>query len=289
MQKIIRWFLNFLVFSNLFIAFAAAAQVAFTYQILNTEPNVWLIKLVFFATFTFYNFSILLAKPKNTSTSSSKRASWIFAHQGFLISASLTAMVAAILIALKLKMSTQLLLALLAILSASYNLPLFKINQQKTGLRSVPGIKLLLIAGVWSASTVVLPILESGTLILNSSEIVVLIFHRLLFVAAITIPFDIRDRYQDKIYALKTIPVLLGTQKSELICQILLALSIILFGIFSRFTGEIFSVNLLITAFAGWLIIKAQWQKNDYYYFLCLDGLLILPWIFIQSIQYLTT
>lgn len=289
MQKIIRRFLNFLVFSNLFIAFAAAAQVAFTYQILNTEPNVWLIKLVFFATFTFYNFSILLAKPKNTSTSSSKRASWIFAHQGFLISASLTAMVAAILIALKLKMSTQLLLALLAILSAAYNLPLFKINQQKTGLRSVPGIKLLLIAGVWSASTVVLPILESGTLILNSSEIVVLIFHRLLFVAAITIPFDIRDRYQDKIYALKTIPVLLGTQKSELICQILLALSIILFGIFSRFTGEIFSVNLLITAFAGWLIIKAQWQKNDYYYFLCLDGLLILPWIFIQSIQYLTT
>lgn len=289
MQKIIRRFLNFLVFSNLFIAFAAAAQVAFTYQILNTEPNVWLIKLVFFATFTFYNFSILLAKPKNTSTSSSKRASWIFAHQGFLISASLTAMVAAILIALKLKMSTQLLLALLAILSAAYNLPLFKINKQKTGLRSVPGIKLLLIAGVWSASTVVLPILESGTLILNSSEIVVLIFHRLLFVAAITIPFDIRDRYQDKIYALKTIPVLLGTQKSELICQILLALSIILFGIFSRFTGEIFSVNLLITAFAGWLIIKAQWQKNDYYYFLCLDGLLILPWIFIQSIQYLTT
>lgn len=286
MQKTIRQVVNFLLFSNLFIAFAAAAQVAFTYQILAISPNYLIITLVFLGTLGFYNFSILLAKPKNQVNAVFKKAHWVFANQGVIIALSLVAVLAAIIIALKLNLEAQLLLVILAILSAAYNLPLFKINNQKTGLRNIAGMKLLIIAGVWALSTVLLPVVETGITSLNTLELFILIIQRFLFIAAITLPFDIRDSAQDKRYALKTIPVLIGKQKSEQLCQLLLVLSVILFASIYRFFNEILMVNFLITAIAEWLILRAKWQKNEYYYFLYLDGLLIMPWLFIQGVHY---
>src|SRR5690606_11789657 len=43
-----------------------------------------------------------------------------------------------------------------------------------------------------------------------------------LFVVAITIPFDIRDIYQDRYYGLKTIPVLFGERKALALSTLLL-------------------------------------------------------------------
>lgn len=177
------------------------------------------------------------------------------------------------------------LLLLLAGIALAYNLPLFKFKRQKTGLRNIPGLKLLLIAGVWAASTVLLPILATAEIQINKLQTLILLAQRFLFVAAITLPFDIRDIDQDKAYALKTIPVQLGKQKTWVLSQIFLASSIILLGLFSNFYGIAFLSHALVAAFAGWLITRSGAQKNEYYYFLYLDGLLIVPAILTQTFQ----
>src|SRR5690606_9612993 len=99
------------------------------------------------------------------------------------------------------------------------------------GLRNIPGLKLFLIAIVWALSCVLLPILELETSILAGTTVndtILLITKRLLFIAAITVPFDIRDMYQDRNSDLKTIPVLLGEQRSLWVCQALLLIYLLL-------------------------------------------------------------
>lgn len=104
---------------------------------------------------------------------------------------------------------------------------------------------------------------------------------RFLFFAAITIPFDVRDIFQDKAFAIKTIPVLFGEKKAYLISQMMLAGSflILLFQFqTSGFTTDFFATAGIILL-AAWLIFKSKWEKNEYYYFLYLDGVLILQYL----------
>ena len=45
-------------------------------------------------------------------------------------------------------------------------------------------------------------------------EITILIAERFLFIGALTIPFDIRDLFEDRQSGLKTVPVVWGEKKS---------------------------------------------------------------------------
>lgn len=281
MQKQAKSVIDGIIFSNTFIALAAAAQVGYTYQMLGLKPDLRIIALMFFATMAFYNFSILLSKPLNPAQSPYRRTRWIFAHQRLIVSLSFIAISGTIILGLLLPFRAQLLLLFLALLSAGYNLPLFKISKQKISLRNIPGIKLFLIALVWSLSTLALPLLiskQTEMLLISPSGILFLI-QRLLFIAAITIPFDIRDRYQDRIYGLKTLPILLGEKKAYVVCQLLLIASLLIGASIFPSQSAAFATLLISTLLAGWLIFRSQSKKNEYYYFLYLDGVLILPFL----------
>ena len=97
---------------------------------------------------------------------------------------------------------------------------------------------------------------------------------------ALTIPFDIRDLYQDKSHALLTLPVRLGEKKAQQLCFLLLAAASGLGWAVFYLPGWIaMSLFSLLTA---WLIFSYRWEKNEYYYFLWLDGALLLPWLILQ-------
>jgi len=210
--------LDFLLFSNLFIAICAVAQGLVTYHLLKTEPSKYVLAFVFFSTLLVYNLSMLLAKPKEPQKSPFKRVRWIFSHHRLTISITLIAALCIIPLGLLyLSFEGKILMAFIGIISIAYNLPFLSINNKKIGLRNIPGIKLFLISFVWATSCVLLPIVElESTHQINVplSETVLLVAKRFLFICAITIPFDIRDLFQDKLYELKTIPVMLGEKKS---------------------------------------------------------------------------
>jgi 4-hydroxybenzoate polyprenyltransferase len=287
-SSIVRAFLDFVLFSNIFIALCSVAQAMVTYQLLDVKPQKHILALLFFATLAQYNFSILLSKPKNPQESRFRRVRWIFSHYRLMISLTIVSILSLIPLILFLSIPSQILLFFIGVLSVAYALPIFSLHDKKFGLRNIPGIKLFLIALVWSLSTVLLPILEldsSTVFYISSSDTILLVAKRFLFVAAITIPFDIRDLFQDKSSALKTIPVMLGEKNAYLFCQALLGAYLVLLFLFRESFDKNFFALTLTIVLSGWLIFKSNFLKNEYYYFLYLDGTLILQFLMLLLVN----
>lgn len=290
MKKLYSQVLDFLLFSNVFIAFCAVAQVLVTYQLLHVKPDKHVLALIFFATLAMYNYSILLAKPKNPEKSPFRRIRWIFSHAQLTITISVIAVLSLIPLALSLSVPSQILLFFLAFISIAYNLPVFSFNDKKFGLRNIPGIKLFLIALTWSLSCVLLPVLELESreiVAVSTRDTILLIAKRFLFVAAITVPFDIRDLFQDRTYELKTIPVMLGERKAYFICLLLLIIYLVLLFLFNKQFDSNFIGHTLTIILTVWLIFKSEWERNEYYYFFFLDGTLILQYLVLLFCSFL--
>jgi 4-hydroxybenzoate polyprenyltransferase len=282
--------LDFLLFSNIFISFGAAAQGLVTYHLLNKPINLSIILFLFFSTILTYNFSILIQKPKNPQQSAFKRVRWIFSHYKLNVGFTLVSALSLLFIFIKLSFQVQILAAVLGVLSIGYALPIFSINGKKLGLRNIPGLKLFLIALVWALSAVLIPILElqqTHQLEISNENTSILIIKRFLFIVAITIPFDIRDMFQDKVYGLKTIATVFGERKAFLACQFMLGSYLILLFLFNKdgFSNDFFALATTILL-SGWLIFKSKWKKNEHYYFLYLDGILILQYIMLLLFKF---
>lgn len=283
--------LDFLLFSNLFIACCAVAQGLVTYYLLNFPPDTYVLAFVFFSTLLVYNLSMLLAKPKEPQKSPFKRVRWIFSHHRLIISITLIAILCIIPLGLLyLSFQAKLLMIFVGLIAIAYNVPFLSLNQKKIGLRNLPGIKLFLIAFVWAVSCVLLPIIElehNYGIPIALSEIILLVAKRFLFICAITIPFDIRDLFQDKLYELKTIPVMLGEKKAWIFCQALLVAYLVLLVLFTK-TIDFNVIGLALTiVLTGWLIFKSNIKKNEYFYFLFLDGTMILQFLILWGFSFL--
>lgn len=281
-MKQLRHALDFLLFSNLFMALCAVAQALVTYHLLNAKPDNYVLGLLFSSTLALYNFSILLSKPANPEKSPFKRVRWFFLHYRLMISITIIAVLSLVPLALFLSTTSLFLLLFLGVLSIAYNLPLFSINEKRFGLRNIPGIKLFLIALVWSMSCVLLPVLElesHPSIAVSTRDTILLLAKRFLFIAALAVPFDIRDLFQDRTNELKTIPVMLGEKKAYLFCLLLLGIYVILLLLFTGLPDLNFTGLMLTAVLAGWLIFKSDWKKNEYYYFFFLDGILIMQYL----------
>ena len=275
--------LDFLLFSNIFIAFCAVSQGLVTYYLLKLEPDKYVLTFLFFSTLLVYNLSMLLSKPKEPQKSPFKRVRWIFSHHRLTISITLIAILSIIPLSLwHLSFLSQLLMAFIGLIALAYNFPFLKLNDKKISLRNLPGIKLFLIGIVWATSCVLLPIIQidsTSDISFPITETLLLVAKRFLFICAITIPFDIRDLFQDKLYELKTIPVMLGEKKAWLVCQALLVLYLVLLILFTK-ELNLNVIGLALTIFlTGWLIFKSNIKRNEYYYFFFLDGTMILQFL----------
>ncbi len=275
--------LDFLLFSNLFIGVCAVAQGMVTYYLLAAPPDKYILMFLGCSTVLIYNLSMLLSWPAQPQQSPFKRVRWIHSHYRLTISLTLISALCVIPLALwYLNFQAQILMLFTGLIAVAYNFPFLTIHQKKIGLRNIPGIKLFLIGFVWAVSCVLLPILNIEHvhgISIPLNETILLVAKRFLFICAITIPFDIRDLFQDKLYELKTIPVLFGEKKAWLFCQFLLVVYLILLWLFSK---EINSDVIALTAtifLSGWLIFKSTIQRNEYFYFLYLDGTLLLQWL----------
>lgn len=283
LKKVIYSVLDFLLFSNLFIAVCAVAQGLITYHLLKVPADKYVLAFIFFATIGLYNFSMLLSKPKKPEDSPFKRVRWIFSHHRMIISITLISLLCLVpLFLLYLSIESKLLMLFTGLVAVGYNIPFLTLNNENIGLRNIPGIKLFLIAMVWAVSCVLLPIMElqhSNQLNITPGDTLLLVFKRFLFVAAITVPFDIRDLFQDKLYALKTIPVMLGEKRAYIFCQFLLLGYLLLLLLFRQATNPDIAAVILNLAVTGWLIFKSNIKKNEYYYFLYLDGTMLLQYV----------
>jgi 4-hydroxybenzoate polyprenyltransferase len=130
----------------------------------------------------------------------------------------------------------------------------------------------------------VLEVLHRNADYISMRDTTILIAKRFLFIGALTIPFDIRDLFDDRKMGLKTIPVVWGEKKAYLFCQVLLAGYVALLFLFKHngLTTDFWALTTT-TVLTGWLIFKSAWKKDEYYYFFYMDGVLILQYVILVA------
>ncbi|MEO8147421.1 MAG: hypothetical protein ABI723_07280 [Bacteroidia bacterium] len=93
-------------------------------------------------------------------------------------------------------------------------------------IRKIYFAKTFLLAFIWSLVTVSLPVSFAGGN--NLSLLAFFVFaRRFLFIAALSIPFDIRDSEKDKVLGYRNFVNLIGIKKSKMLSLLLLGLFII--------------------------------------------------------------
>jgi hypothetical protein len=206
MKKLFKPVLDFILFSNVFMALCGVAQALLTFHLIGSKPVYAVLGILFTATLVEYNFSILVSKPKQPQKSVHARVRWFFAHHRLMVTFTIVSILILIPLFLLISIESRLLLIFLAVLCIGYSIPLFTIGDHKFGLRHVPGLKPFLITLVWTLSCVLLPVLEAQDMHLTTitmRDTTILVAKRFLFIGALTIPFDIRDLFHDKKPALK--------------------------------------------------------------------------------------
>ncbi|WPU98256.1 hypothetical protein SNE26_19725 [Mucilaginibacter sp. cycad4] len=285
MKKLLQPVLDFLLFSNIFMSLCAVAQALLTFHLIGSKPVFPVLGLLFTSTLGIYNFCILITRPAKPQRSPYRRVRWFFAHYRLMVTFTIVSLLSLIPLFFIITTESKILLIFLSVLSFGYGLPLFSVGDHKFGLRNIPGLKPFLITLVWTMSCVLFPVLESihnHLTDITMRDTTILIAKRFLFIGALTIPFDIRDLFDDRKVGLKTIPVVWGEKNAYLFCQVLLTGYIVLMFLFRQngFSLDFFALTLTMFL-TGWLIFRSAWEKNEYYYFFYMDGVLILQYVIV--------
>ena len=268
-----------LLFSNVFIAICAAAQGGLTYLLLSLPFKPEVLVILGCSTLALYNFSMILAKPPQPEKSRFRRVRWIFRHERSLWGWTAVAITVIAGLGLRLHLPSFLLLGIMGAMGVAYNLPVLPIRGKRhgAGLRQITGLKLFYIGLMWAMSSVLLPVAEAyhDGVPIDGWRVMQLLGWVFLFIVAITIPFDIRDIYQDKYYGLKTIPVMVGERKALTLSALLLVVHagwiwMSAYAFHVRLALSICSLVCLM------LILFPPVKKNEYYFFLILDGAMVL-------------
>lgn len=277
---------DFLVYSNLLIAFAAMSQSLLSYLILHIPVNTYVLLLEWSITILLYNMSMWLSMPKEKVEVPHLRTRWFYKNKDVFLFLSCLACVVGIYCVFQLHIYTVLFLGGVGFLSLSYAVPLIRFGGKMISLRQIIGLKVFLIAFVWAFSVVGLPVVEYyvGSGVLDWNKVGVWTALVALFILAITLPFDIRDMKQDQYYKLKTIPVLIGQKNAQVLCYALLVLHI--FIILFASSNLSFTAGLLITDVFVLIIFKTILFKANATYkaVYLLDFMLIVQLLMVYLI-----
>jgi 4-hydroxybenzoate polyprenyltransferase len=259
---------TFLLYSNVFVALCAASLVAATRLMLTAEPNFGVLELhVWFATMTVYNIDRLV--DEGDQVHASPRHEWIARHRFVLWWITVVSAIGTLVTMWFLGVDVVLGLAPLAVVSFFYSVPLFG---RDVRLKSLPGAKTFVIAAVWAVVTVVMPALDMGVAVPW-----VLLVERLLFIFAITLPFDLRDVRRDEAVGVRSLPQVLGSARTIALSIGLLAAAAAValwrtgFGIEPATFAAPSALVLAAVA-----VFPARRPQPDAYYSFVLDGTMLV-------------
>ena len=253
------------------MSFGAALMAMGVAKQLFHDYNVEFALFVGLATFFVYNFQRLVRIP---SLSNSKRDFWLRSSPTTLKVFTLVSFLGVLSIAVNFPFKLWVLFSVLGLLSVFY--VRISVWNLAKGLREIPGLKIFLIALVWSLTLVLGNVLFLKEAIEpNSIRYSLEVF---LFIWLLTIPFDVRDiDFDGKL--LKSLPYLLGKKVTILLAVVLAAILFALAAMqISTTTAGVFWGKMLCYAL-GFLSVVLAYNKqkpSDWFYSAFVDGLLIV-------------
>jgi len=285
---IFKQFYYFLINSNIYISLAAVLLTVEAQIQLGMQPQ-WhpYLFIIFFATMLEYNFHRLITLLTRKETLENEKHTWLRNNLKsfyFLMAISVVGFFIAFLFAKK-----QVVITLLpiGIITVFYSLPIFKTKAKLFRLREISILKIFLISAVWALSTILLPVIQAERHF-DFLNILWMLIERMLFVFAITIPFDIRDMQSDEHAHLKTIPNLIGEKRAIRLAVFALLLFAILCVAHYVKTPLVYTLPaLLLSAITTYVYItKEKIKKLTYYYYGVLDGTMFFQGLMVVASYY---
>jgi 4-hydroxybenzoate polyprenyltransferase len=264
-----------LLYSSVFISGCAFFLTIETYLLTGIAVSVPMALFVFLATLFTYNMSSVQRTLRGWRAGGDKLP-WGIRHQKQLAVLALLSLAGAITLYLVYELRINFwFVLLLALISVGYTVPLLLSHVKP--LRSVPLLKVFLIALVWSAVTVLFPLVDAGVGI--EAGVLLLWARRFLFILALALLFDIRDYTYDRTTRTLTFPGLIGEGYTRLLSLGLLCLYLLL--VISTEQGRVMIGLVSATLLAGLIVWNASEEKPRIYYALLADGALLVHFAFV--------
>lgn len=275
-DRFLRDIINLLLYGGAFIGLCAACITALTFELIGDVGQFQLsyILLIGVSTAALYSGHRVIGLHKVDHVTSNERYTvirqykahiWLYCALWILLSFWIFIPMA----------SFEFILWLIpgGSIAVSYVLPLFSKGRR---LRDVGWIKIIMIGWSWAWLTALIPALCFGHEPLLYS--IFLGIGRMLFIIAITIPFEIRDITIDGSVGLTTVPVYFGMDKTIrggiILCTLLVAFvsaSALHYHDLAYFIAMSFVAMITI-----WLLKKSQQVNDDYFFSGLTDGTMVI-------------
>jgi hypothetical protein len=316
MSRFLKALLAFYVYGNFHISLGAVALGDITFILLGTHIPFWLAIFIFCATFCLYNLQRVYAswKLSDVERQTTERHDWVTNMRIPMTLLTIAALLVGAISVLKsfafiengvsegsgysLNFSENAIHFYLScivagVISIGYALPIIPARPRWKRLRDLPGIKVMLVAFVWGIVTVIWPYtiipyhvedltgtLEPLYFICKSEAAISWIIIVIIYIYAITIPFDIRDYLIDGA-KVRSLPVVLGIRRARIIAILLLLLVVgvcITAMVLLQHLNMEFLMIALVCVPTAIVIGFATPKRHEYYYSLLTDGLLLVLW-----------
>ncbi|CAM1353115.1 hypothetical protein [Tenacibaculum insulae] len=265
-MKVLKKVFDFYINASVHVALSVYSLVRITELYFGLTYNEPLDFFLFYGTITGYNFVKYagVAKLHHRSLTTHLKIIQIFSLICFLLMCFYAS---------KLTLKTLLFFSPFGVLTLLYAIP-FLSGFQKN-LRSIGYLKIIVVALVWAASTVFLPVFDVG--IHFSAELYLIAIQRFLLVVVLILPFDIRDVKYDAI-SLQTIPKKIGVKQTKKLGYVLL-----LFCLFIEFLispdKNFRTVFLAIFFITLMLLMRATKSQSKYYSSFLIEAIPIIWWL----------
>ncbi len=293
--------MDFLLYSNLFIAGCAAGFQLTTYRLLGAAlPDGKLLLLTCGGTLFLYlalRYRVAAAttpgvrgQPTSGHSLSRDRLSWVSQNRTLALVLMVAGAGAAFAGFMLVSWPVRAALIPAAMLALAYGWPFLPV-QQRWRLRRQNFLKIFLISGVWAWIAVVLPAVALGYT-WHHPAVLSLFASRFFFVAGCTLPFDIRDIEQDRVYRLQTVATAFGVSHTKTLSWCALALSWVLLlplcmpwpGIAVTPSPGMLAAVLIAVLVAAFGVQRARPDGREYLYLGWLDGTALLQWLLVEGV-----
>jgi hypothetical protein len=129
-------------------------------------------------------------------------------------------------------------------------------------LRQIGGLKVYVIALVWTFTSVFLPVINTDVTL--NADVVILAIQRFYFVLVLMFPFEIRDLIYDSL-KLATIPQKIGVKKTKVIGVLLLILFVLLDYFKDIVNEKILLSTTIIALITLALLLFSNKNQSKYY------------------------
>jgi 4-hydroxybenzoate polyprenyltransferase len=271
-QKKAKPAIDYFVFTSLFIACCALLMVYQTYHLFQLANNYTFLGFVLAGTMCSYNFHWYLTPP-HLNKEASPKTKWNLRNKNLHLLLALLALVSSGFFFFLL-IDHWFWLCASALLTFLYTAP--KIQMQPfIGLRKIAYGKTIFLSLAWMHITVMLPFFIAS-ITWNRAHIIFSI-NRFLFIYAICILFDLRDRDRDKKDGIKSLITFFNEQENMRLFHWVLFLffgtSILLLHYFTLPIIFALTIPGLLLLYYGHYFKRS---KSDYVYYFILDGLMAL-------------